>query len=343
MPAAADARRFACIASRRIVQIGIAVPFLVISGVMIDRVRTADFGFPTDGLAGARLPVPDGPEQEAGFAIRRVRDNLQQASGVRSVALAEGMPIDFDYREFRVADERREVRHRARDARRRKLSRDRRRDAAARSNDHRRRPHHGGAGRGDFRTARRATVSGKEAIGERVTVTLEESREQEFTIVGVSADFATSQLTTMRLQILLPLPEALPRTVHSLIARGAPGDEPKLKAGPRDGAPRVGCRAAARCGVPRHRHRTRPRRQEPGRPGVGVHRRRRRRRPGADSRRARHRRRRRASWWPRAHANWRVRMALGATRLARVPHDAVGRGEAGDPRRRRRPRCLRRC
>ena len=78
-----------------------------------------------------------------------------------------------------------------------------------------------------------------EPIGERVTVTLEGSREQEFTIVGVSADFATSQLTTERPQILLPLPdlstgalakvETLPRTVH-LIARGAPGDEPKLKA-----------------------------------------------------------------------------------------------------------------
>ena len=33
------------------VQIGIAIPFLVISGVMLDRVRTADFGFATDGLA----------------------------------------------------------------------------------------------------------------------------------------------------------------------------------------------------------------------------------------------------------------------------------------------------
>jgi hypothetical protein len=69
---------------------------------------------------------------------------------------------------------------------------------------------------------------GTEPIGERVTVTLEEGREQAFTIIGVSADFATSQLTTERPQILLPLPEALPSTVF-LIARGAPGDEPKLK------------------------------------------------------------------------------------------------------------------
>ena len=72
------------------VQIGIAVPFLVISGVMLDRVRTAEFGFPTEGLAAARLPAPVGPEREAGFSIRRVRDNLQQASGVRSVAAGRG-------------------------------------------------------------------------------------------------------------------------------------------------------------------------------------------------------------------------------------------------------------
>ena len=212
------------------VQIGIAVPFLVVSGVMLDRVRTAEFGFPTEGIAGARLPKPAGDEREANFAIRRVRDNLQHANGVRNVALAEGMPIDFDYRLFRV----------------------------------------GGPTKGQFVTAHVTRVgenfletvgapllrgrtitaddrvtaapvavisqplaallfAGKEPIGEQITVALEESREQQFTVIGVSADFATSQLTTERPQILLPLPEQLPSTVH-LIARGAPGDEPKLKA-----------------------------------------------------------------------------------------------------------------
>ena len=51
------------------VQIGIAVPFLVISGVMIDRVRTADYGLPLDGSGwrarprvgtGSRTPGPSG-------------------------------------------------------------------------------------------------------------------------------------------------------------------------------------------------------------------------------------------------------------------------------------------
>ena len=62
-----------------------------------------------------------------------------------------------------------------------------------------------------------------------MTVTLEDRQEEEFTVVGVAADFASSQLTTTRLQILLPMPEDFTSTVH-LIARGAPGDEPKLRA-----------------------------------------------------------------------------------------------------------------
>ncbi len=232
------------------VQVGIAIPFLVLSGVMLDRVRTAEFGFPTDGLAAARLPASAGREREAGFSIRKVRDNLQRASGVRAVAVAEGMPIDFDYRTFRVAS--------TYDARvvTAQVTR---------------------VGENFLETIGAPLVRGRtitvedrvmaapvavvseplaaqlfpaiEPIGKRVTITLDESREQEFTVVGVSADFATSQLTTERPQILLPLPDVSPgasaarrsatpegvakaeplvRTVY-LIARGAPGDEPKLQ------------------------------------------------------------------------------------------------------------------
>jgi putative ABC transport system permease protein len=68
-----------------------------------------------------------------------------------------------------------------------------------------------------------------EPIGGRVTVALEGNHEQDLTIVGVTADFVTSQLTTERPQILLPLPDTYASTVQ-LIARGAPADEPKLKA-----------------------------------------------------------------------------------------------------------------
>jgi ABC-type antimicrobial peptide transport system permease subunit len=74
----------------------------------------------------------------------------------------------------------------------------------------------------------RQLFPGAEAIGERIKFTLDDGREQEATVVGVTNDFATSQLTTIRQQILLPLPETLTPTVY-LIVRGAPGDEPKLQ------------------------------------------------------------------------------------------------------------------
>lgn len=212
------------------VQVGIAVPFLVLSGVMLDRVRTADFGFATDGLAAARVPVPVRPDRDAAFAVRRVRDNLQQADGVRAVAVADGMPIDFDDRLFRVASASgaafvtahvTRVDEHFLDAIGAPLLRGRSITAEDR-----------------VMAAPVAVISkpladhlfpGTEPIGEHVTVTVDEGREQQFTIVGLTADFATSQLTTERPQMLLPLPEAPASTVQ-LIARGAPGDEPKLRA-----------------------------------------------------------------------------------------------------------------
>ena len=222
------------------VQIAVAVPFLVISGVMLDRVRTAEFGFATEGLAAARLPVPAGAARDVEFSLRRVRDNLQQASGVRAVAMADGMPIDFDSRQFRAAAPSREkfvtvhvtrVGENFLDT----IGARMRRGRTITADDR-------------IRSAPVAVISeplaallfpNSEPIGARIVLALQENREEEFTIVGVSADFATSQLTTERPQVLLPLPvlsgadpakaDLLPRTVQ-LIARGAPGDEPKLKA-----------------------------------------------------------------------------------------------------------------
>jgi predicted permease len=212
------------------VQIGIAVPFLVISGVMLDRVRTADLGFPTDGFAAAKLPPPAGEERAANFSIRRVRDNLQQAAGVRSVAVAEGMPVDFDYREFRVGPTGGDTFATAHvthvgenflETVGAPLRRGRTITADDRST--------GAAVAVISQPLADALFPGKEPIGERVTVTLQDGEEREATVIGVSADFASSQLTTTRLQILLPMPEAFTSTVY-LIARGAAGDEPQLKA-----------------------------------------------------------------------------------------------------------------
>lgn len=212
------------------VQIGIAVPFLVMSGVMLDRTRTAEFGIPMNGLAGARVPSSISTAREAGFSVRSALDGLQKSSGVQSVAVADGMPIDFDYRIFRVAHKGStefvsshvtRIGENYLETIGAKLLRGRTISAEDRLAD-----------------ARVAVISeplaallfpGAEPIGQTVVATLEESKEVDYTVVGVTADFATSQLTTERPQILLPLPEALTPKVH-LIVRGAPSDEPKLKA-----------------------------------------------------------------------------------------------------------------
>jgi hypothetical protein len=95
-------RRFVCTGSRRWCRSASPFRFSSCSGVLLDRVRTAEFGFPTDGLRPRDCrcrPRPSGRP----LLDPEVRDHLQQASGVRSVAVAEGTPIDFDSRPFRVA------------------------------------------------------------------------------------------------------------------------------------------------------------------------------------------------------------------------------------------------
>lgn len=213
------------------VQIGIAVPFLVTSGVMIDRVRTADYGFPLDGLAGARIPAS--ARQHDGGSIRSAIADLRQAAGVRAVAVADGMPIDFDYREWRVGRADRGAFATAHVTHvgehfletigapllhgRTITADDRQMDAAVAVISH---------------ALAERLFSDADAVGQRLTVSLEDGREQDVTVIGVTGDFASSQLTTTRLQLLLPLPdvsaaENVAATMH-LIVRGEPGDEPRL-------------------------------------------------------------------------------------------------------------------
>lgn len=210
-------------------QVAIAVPFLVISGVMLDRVRTADFGFEPEGLVAARVdPAAASRRGSAGFSLRGVRATLEEASGVLSVTLADGMPIDFASRRVRVSQSNggefvsahvTRVAEGYLDTLGARLLRGRSITA------------------GDRGAAARVTVVSEplasrlfpdgDAMGGRLTFALEEGREEEFTIVGVTADFATSQLTTARPQMLLPLPEEPASPVY-LIARGAAADETRL-------------------------------------------------------------------------------------------------------------------
>jgi len=213
-------------------QLGIAIPFLVASGLLLDRARTADFGFETDGLVAARLyPVNAGSGRGGpDFFLQSVLDNLKQTNGVASATMADGMPIDFDRRyvrvgrpngtEFvtahvtRVAETYLETIG-VRVLQGRSITADDRAGGtlvAVISES----------------LALRIFPNG-DAIGGRLKFALDEwSREQEFTIVGVSADFATSQLTTPRPQMLLPLPEQLPSRVL-VIARDAARNETRLR------------------------------------------------------------------------------------------------------------------
>jgi putative ABC transport system permease protein len=79
------------------IQASIAVPFLVISAVKLDQVRTtatAELGFSTAGLYSVPLV--------ADVDVNDVKSNLLRVPGVESVAVADGLPLDFDAREVRV-------------------------------------------------------------------------------------------------------------------------------------------------------------------------------------------------------------------------------------------------
>ena len=211
------------------IQVAIAVPFLVVSGVMLDRVRTADFGFQTEGLVAARLdPAAASRRGSADLSLRSVRAALAEATGVLSVTMGDGMPLGFIPRYVRVSAANgtefvsahvTRVAEGYLETVGARLLRGRSITADDRSAD-----------------ARVVVISEPlatrlfpegDAIGKRLNLPLGERRDEEFTIVGVSADFATSQLTTERPQLLLPLPEKPASTVY-LIARGAPADETRL-------------------------------------------------------------------------------------------------------------------
>jgi hypothetical protein len=64
-----------------------------------------------------------------------------------------------------------------------------------------------------------------EAIGKRLTFGADKKTQQTLTIVGITSDFPTSQMSTEREQLLLPL-EQHPSPKVFLIVRSAPGELP---------------------------------------------------------------------------------------------------------------------
>jgi predicted permease len=203
------------------IQVAIAVPFLVVSGAMLDRVRTADFGYKPEGLVAARVnPAAAARRGSTDVSLRNVRSTLEQASGVASVTMADGMPIDFNQRNVRVS----------------------RSDGTEFVSAHLTRVAEGYLDTLGARLMRGRSISAQDraegarvvviseplasrlfpagdAVGGQLSFALGQDREEAFTVIGVTADFATSQLTTARPQMLLPLPEKPASSVY-LIARG---------------------------------------------------------------------------------------------------------------------------
>ena len=189
-------------------QVAIAVPLLVLSFMSLERARAtaaADLGFAADLLVAA--PVP------SGLQIRQVRDNLVAAPGVAGVTIADGLPLDFRYRIASVST-----------------------DADANGAPKSSAAHVTRIGDGYLHTMGIALLAGRTftpgdaagaalvtlvsktladrlfpgglALGQPLTFSTRNDSTrtpQTLTIVGVTADFPTSQMTTEREQLLLPL------------------------------------------------------------------------------------------------------------------------------------------
>lgn len=194
-------------------QVAIATPLLVLSGMTLDRVRataTNDLGFAADALYSAPLTLDAVGAENAWVRMQGAREALAQSSGVAAVTIADGLPLDFRYRITRVATV---------------PSGDTAPKVVA--------AHVTRVGDGYLETLGIPLVRGRafdatdgpgaeavvivskplaeqlfpnaDPIGRRVTFAPGDAVERTLTIVGVSADFPTSQMSTNRAQLLLPL------------------------------------------------------------------------------------------------------------------------------------------
>jgi putative ABC transport system permease protein len=217
-------------------QVAIAVPLIVMSGIQLDRVRStasADLGFAEDLLYAVPLKVDDTKIANADSRIRRVRDDLARANGVAAATLADGLPLDNRDHGARTA-----LQPAVNEAPKfvqvhvTRVDNDylntmgipllRGRGFAA---DDR-----AGA---DLVTIISKTLAEEllpnaeagQAIGKRLIFGNDEKAMQTLTVVGVSGDFPTAQMISPREQLLLPL--AQPSQELFLIARSRPGEPPQ--------------------------------------------------------------------------------------------------------------------
>ena len=211
-------------------QAGIAVPFLVICGVQFDAARVAmltDVGFKPQGLYAAELNLSaiTKSAEERRLFLRTVQENLSRAPGVTFASVGDGMPLDFVYRNARVAREGEatfvtahmtRVRSGYLDTLGTRLLAGRMIDANDRA----------GAERVVVLSeplARELFPAG-DPIGQRISFASPgEEKQTTFTVVGITADLVSTQMGNPRSQLFLSL-EQEPASSVLLLARGTPSD-----------------------------------------------------------------------------------------------------------------------
>jgi predicted permease len=230
-------------------QVAIAVPLLVMSGQSLDRLRataTNDLGFTSDLLYAVPLKLDGLAIDQAGFQIRKASDALAHGSGVASVTVADGLPLDFRGRSTRVSlqvDANTAPRPvavqvtRVGDEYLKTMGIPLVRGRGFTAED--------GAGAEPVTIVSKPLadrlVPGGDVIGKTLMFGADPKTQQALTIVGVTADFPTSQMSTTREQLLLPLAQHpggnwdsvtvvddMSSAAHvMLIARSAPGEPAK--------------------------------------------------------------------------------------------------------------------
>jgi putative ABC transport system permease protein len=227
-------------------QVAIAVPLIVMSGQSLDRMRataTHDLGFASDLLYAVPLKLDGLSIDQAGFQTRKASETIAQASGVASVTVADGLPLDFRGRNTlvslkvdantaprpvavqvtRVGDEYLNTMG---------IPLLRGRGFTAEN----------GVGAEPVTIVSKALadrlVADGDVIGRTLMFGADPRTQQALTIIGVTADFPTSQMSSTREQLLLPLAQHPGVNRNSvavsddtsaaahvmLIARSAPGE-----------------------------------------------------------------------------------------------------------------------
>ncbi len=217
-------------------QVAIAVPLIVMSGIALDRVRvtaTTELGFEADLLYAAPLKFDDADLKSVEFRTRSISETLRQASGVASVTVADALPLDFRGRGTRVSLEV------DRNIAPRFIPVEATRVGEAYLDTMGIQLLHGrGFSPDDHRGAELVTVIAKrladqllpnaataEVLGQRLAFG-DEGNQQVLTIIGVTHDFPGTQMSEPRPQLLLPLAQH-PSANIFLIARSAVGASPQ--------------------------------------------------------------------------------------------------------------------